>query len=66
MPDNPRLLTCAEFFTNPTEFDIDLPAILKATNEQSERELLRIGQDWSFLSDQVVGAENPRGEHYAQ
>lgn len=66
MPGNPRLLTVAEFFTNPTEFDINLPAILKEANKRSEGDELRRGQDWSFLCGQVVGAEIPQGDHYAR
>jgi len=63
MTNQRRLLTFSEFFANPTMLNIDIAAIREAAREGSEQDNLRAGQDWSFLSGQVVGAENPQGNN---
>lgn len=49
-----------EFFTSPTELDIDLEEIRRACELESHQRAREASEAWSELGGQVVGAEVPR------
>jgi hypothetical protein len=64
MANQPKLRSLDDLFTNPTPINIDLDKIRRLHDLLDiDESALRAGEDWSFLSDQVVGAENPQGDY---
>lgn len=53
----PILKRPCDFFTNPQQLDIDVEAIRKASEAESEESRFRELEAWSVLNDKIVGEE---------
>lgn len=55
----PKLKSHDEYFTNPVEIDLDLDGIRASLAEEFEAMDRRALEDWNFLRNKIVGAEDP-------
>ena len=54
-----KLKKAEEFFTSPTELEVDLEEIRRACELKSHEIARRESEAWSELSEQVLGEEVP-------